>query len=500
VSATLVAFAEHAALSLSEHVPASPACTAAVNATSITERRIFFIISSITIYCFCCNKKLTANTTLTPSTAFRSKAIQVVSRIYGTDFRLATAPPAPENRSMSGPDPLALAQRIEEHLFGHLLPFWCGPAIDHQNGGWHAWLTNDLRPDRTKPKGLIVNTRILWAFSAVSRIRKDPQFTLMADRALEVVTQRFWDPDFGGGFWQLSDTFSLLDPAKKTYGQAFYIYALTEYYRTFGAHPSLVRAVELYRTVDAAAHDNRFGGYVEVCQRDWQPADSNRLSEKDMDEKKSMNNHLHVLEAFTNLYRIWPESSLQARLLELVGLFERCIIDGRSWHLHHFFDERWQVRSDSYTFGHDIEASWLLWEAAEVLRDPVLTARLRPVCLRLAEAALREGVDASGALMYEGRNGSIIDPGRECWPQAEALVGFINAFQLSGNDAFLHAAERVWHFIETKLADRTAGEWFWRIEADGAVNQHLPKVSEWKGPYHGTRACLEALSRLRRIA
>jgi cellobiose epimerase len=218
-----------------------------------------------------------------------------------------------------------------------------------------------------------------------------------------------------------------------------------------------------------------------------------------MNEKKSMNNHLHVLEAYTNLCRVWREPRVESRLRELIDLFERCILDARSGHLHHFFDERWQVRSDTYTFGHDIEASWLLWEAAEVLGDTALLQRVRAVVLRIAEVVLKEGVDPDGGLCYEGKAGSVTDRRKECWPQAEAVVGFINAFQLSGDAKYLEAAHRVWDYIEQHLVDRVHGEWFWCINADGRPDPDLPKVSEWKGPYHGSRACLETLRRLRQL-
>jgi mannobiose 2-epimerase len=224
-----------------------------------------------------------------------------------------------------------------------------------------------------------------------------------------------------------------------------------------------------------------------------------RLSDKDLSEKKSMNNHLHVLEAYTNLHRVWPEPRVEHRLRELIDLFLTRIITPHTHHLDHFFDERWQIRSDTYTFGHDIEASWLLCEAAEELGDGMLLQRVRKVALPLAEAVFYQGVTRSGAIAYEGKNGQIIDPGLECWPQAEALVGFLNAFELSHAEQYLAAAARVWNFIESTLADRQHGEWFWRVNPDGRPDPKLPKVSEWKGPYHGTRACLETLRRLQYI-
>lgn len=390
-----------------------------------------------------------------------------------------------------------LATKLRKHLFGHIMPFWCGPAVDHEQGGWMAWLSNDLRPDRTQPKGLIVNARILWAFSAVHQVRPDAQSRQMAERAYDYVINRFWDAGHGGAVWRLDDTGKVIDDSKKIYGQAFCIYALTEFHRAFKSRDALRLAKGLFELIEKHAHDGEFGGYVEVCRRDWSEAGPDaRLSEKDMSEKKSMNNHLHVLEAYTNLYRETRNPVVEQRLHELIQIFLERILDARTLHLHHFFDEQWRVRSDTYTFGHDIEASWLLCEAAEVLDDPALLERVRQVALRMADKVLEEGVMADGGLCYEGRSGKIVDAGCECWPQAEAIVGFLNAFQLGGDPKFLIAAERVCDYAERNLIDRTHGEWFWRINADGKPDVKLPKVSEWKGPYHVSRACLEVMRRL----
>ena len=391
--------------------------------------------------------------------------------------------------------------RVSDQLFGHLMPFWCGPAVDHEQGGWMGWLSNELKPDRTQPKGLIVNSRILWAFSAVHQARPETLFRQMADRAFDYVMNRFWDPQQGGAFWRLNDAGQVIDDSKKIYGQAFYIYALSEYHRAFGSPPALARARELFELIERHAHDSRHDGYLEVRRRDWSEADPDaRLSDKDMNEKKSMNNHLHVLEAYTNLYRVWKEPRVAQRLRELIQLFQQRILDARTRHFNHFFDEAWRVRSDSYTFGHDIEGTWLLCEAAEVLDDAALRQQAGALALPMADVVLQEGIDTDGALRYEGRGGKIIDGGKESWPQAEAVIGLLNAFQISHDEKYFKAVLRVWDFIENRLVDRVHGEWFWRITPEGQVDATLPKVSEWKGPYHASRMCLETLHRLKAIA
>ena len=233
--------------------------------------------------------------------------------------------------------------QVSEHLFDFYLPFWCGPALDPENGGWMGWLSNDLKPDRSQPKGLIVNSRILWAFSAVHRVRPEPVYFEMAERALDLVMNKFWDAEHGGACWRLDDAGKVLDDSKKIYGQAFCIYALTEFHRTTGSWAALARAKELFELIELHAHDRRFGGYAEVRRRDWSEAGADaRLSDKDMNEKKSMNNHLHVLEACTNLHRVWPDARVAARLRELIEIFLTRILDAQTKHLRHFFDEEWE--------------------------------------------------------------------------------------------------------------------------------------------------------------
>jgi cellobiose epimerase len=392
-----------------------------------------------------------------------------------------------------------LSSEIRDHLLEHILPFWCGPAVDRKHGGWMAWLSNDLTPDHAQPKGLVLNARILWTFSAVHRVRPEGIYHEMADRALDVLLGDFWDRRDGGAFWTVSSDGRVIDDSKKTYGQAFCIYALAEYHLAFGLPESFLRARDLFDLLQRHAHDDRYGGYWEVRQRDWSEAADNRLSEKDMNEKKSMNNHLHVLEAYANLYRIWNDPRLEKALRELVDLFVERILDTGAWHLHHFFNELWEVRSASYVFGHDIEASWLLCEAAETLMDSALIESTQYVALQIAAAAL-EGLDADGGLCYEGKRGQIVDRRKEWWPQAEALVGFINAYEISANERFLDAACGLWTYIQQHLVDCIHGEWYWRINEDGTHDSCLPKVSQWKDPYHAARACLQAWRRLERIS
>jgi len=391
------------------------------------------------------------------------------------------------------------SQAVREELQNNLVPFWLERLIDSEYGGFIGQMSNDGIIDPKAPKGLILNARILWTFSALYRFNEDNRYLDMARRAYDYLEVYFWDSRHVGTFWQVDFQGHPLDDKKKIYGQAFYIYALAEYCQAFGSDPAMKLARQVYDLIETNSRDKIYGGYIEVCNRNWSVAEDLRLSEKDMDEKKSMNNHLHLLEAYTNLYRIWPDTRLRERLTELIDVFDRQIVDPASGHMNHFFDETWQPKSSNYTFGHDIEASWLLCEAAEVLEDSNITSRTQRLALRLARITLAEALDENGGLCYEGRAGKITDTNREWWPQGECVVGFLNAYELSSDQSFLEAALKAWSFIEKYFIDKENGEWFWRIDPNGRPDPAEPKVSQWKGPYHNVRTCLEAIRRLQKI-
>jgi mannobiose 2-epimerase len=388
---------------------------------------------------------------------------------------------------------------VREEMENNLVPFWLERAIDTEHGGFIGQMSNDGIIVPEAPKGLILNTRILWTFSALYRFNQDSRFRETAQLAYDYLEAYFRDASFGGVFWLLDYKGHLLDNKKKIYGQAFYIYALSEYYQAFEDSSALDRAMETFDLIETNSRDSSYGGYIEVCNRDWSISDDLRLSDIDMDEKKSMNNHLHLLEAYTNLFRTRPESRLRERLTELIEIFEKRIVDKDAGHLNHFFDDTWRTKSDNYTFGHDIEASWLLCEAAEVLEESTLIKRVRQSALRLAKLTLAEGLDNDGGLCYEGRAGQVTEPDRQWWPQAESVVGFLNAYEISGNDSFFEGAKNAWTYIEKYFIDRKHGEWFWRIDTKGRPDPNEPKVSQWKGPYHSVRACLEIIRRLTRL-
>ncbi len=396
--------------------------------------------------------------------------------------------------------PAALRSAIEGELRTNLLPFWRTRSVDAARGGFIGEMTADGVVNPGAEKGLVLNARYLWTFAALNRQLGDPCDLELAHRAYDYLEAVFRDREHGGYAWRVDASGRATDLSKKVYGQAFCIYALAEYHLATGEPRALDTARDLYGLVERHARDTRLGGYLETWARDWSATTEMRLSPGDMNAPKSMNTHLHVLEAYTNLYRAWPDPGLADRLRELVGLLGSHIIERRGEprgsHLRPFFDERWKPLSGTYTFGHDIEASWLLEEATEVLGDEKLAAEVRRWSVGLARSVLAEAVGQDGGIAYEGKGGAVIDGNRDWWCQAEAVTGFWHAYSMTGDAAFARAAEGAWAFIAGHMADRVHGDWFWRVRADGSVDPGMPKVSEWKCPYHNVRTCLEMMRRL----
>jgi cellobiose epimerase len=393
-----------------------------------------------------------------------------------------------------------LRERVEQELLGDILPFWLKYAVDHEFGGFRGQIANDLTIDPLAHKGLILNARILWTFAKAHKVYYDAVYLRTAQRAYEYLQQYFWDAEFGGVYWMVDHLGRPVETKKRIYGQAFTVYALAEYAAASAEKEPLEKAIALYHLIEDASHDAQNGGYFETYERDWKLAGEQRLSEVDMDEKKSMNTHLHLLEAYANLQRLWNDGGLRNRLRELLRIFLDHIIDPEAHHFRMFFDEAWHDRSDRFSFGHDIEGSWLICEAAEVLGDTAILEETRKVGVKMAQAVYEQAVDSDGGLLYEGTWKEIIDTDKHWWPQAEAVVGFLNAYELSGRDYFLKASQNSWAFIEKYIVDHQRGEWYWKVSRDGTPSSDKYKVDPWKCPYHNSRTCFEVMERLDKLA
>ncbi|HEU4323987.1 MAG TPA: AGE family epimerase/isomerase [Roseiflexaceae bacterium] len=393
----------------------------------------------------------------------------------------------------------AYIRKAEIELREDILPFWMAHAIDHEQGGFYGSVSNNLTPDRAAPRGALLSARILWAYAAAYRRYRDPAYLRMADLAFEDLTTHFWDAQHGGLYWQIDAEGRVLDGRKYLFNQAFAIYALSEYALAGGPH-ARETALELFGGVEGCGRDLQGRGYFEACSRAWDPVGPARLSETDQHAEKTLNTHLHLMEAYTSLLKIWNHPAPRARLADLVGIMIELIIDPATGHARHYFDRNWNPQPSPVSFGHDIEISWLLTAAAAAVGDPALLARAEQVALRMAEATYQQGRDLDGGLFYEIDARGIIQDHKEWWPQAEAVVGFLNAYRISGQPHLLDAALDSWDFIEQHLIDRTYGEWFKHVTRAGAPSLDEPKISFWKCPYHNTRACLELIERLRPVA
>jgi cellobiose epimerase len=392
---------------------------------------------------------------------------------------------------------LKLSETLKTELVQNILPFWMHKMSDLKNGGFYGQIDGNDHIIADAPKGGILNARILWTFSAAYNSLGDNQYLETATRAKEYIFKHFFDSRYGGTYWSLDNKGKPLDTKKQIYSQAFFIYALSEYYLATGDSSCRNEAIILFRLIEKYSFDNEQNGYFEAYNRKWKLLDDLRLSDKDANEKKTMNTHLHILEAYTNLYRIWKDDGLALQLRNLINLFLDKIIDQRSYHLNLFFDETWKRKSTITSYGHDIESSWLVYEAAIELYDPVLIERAKKISLKIAEAA-QEGLQTDGSLIYEKENSTgHTDNERHWWPQAEAVVGFYNAFELSKDNNYLIKAINCFNYIKTNLTDPVNGEWFWSIKSDGTVNRDGDKAGFWKCPYHNGRMCFEIMKRVR---
>jgi len=387
---------------------------------------------------------------------------------------------------------------LRTHLHEHVLRYWAERMVDHTHGGFYGRRDGQDRLFPEAEKGAILNARILWTFSQAARLFPEAKYQTLAQRAFEYLSTHFHDPEHGGVYWMLDATGQPLEHKKQLYAQAFAMYGYAEYYRLTQDKKALALAQDLFRVMEAHGYDTQHDGYWEAFGRGWEPIDDVRLSEKDANATKTMNTHLHILEAYTNLYRVWPNPQLAHQLKNLILVFLHRFIS-REGHFHLFFNDSWQLQSDEISFGHDIEGSWLLYEAAEVLGDAELMIRVREVALQMVDITLTQGMDTDGGLMNEANHQGLTDTDKHWWPQAETLVGLVNAFQLNGDVRYLESAHHTWQFIEHYLLDTEHGEWHWRVTRAGESIDSEDKAGPWKCPYHNGRALMECHLRLTQI-
>lgn len=388
----------------------------------------------------------------------------------------------------------ALASQVRKELLSDILPYW-RQKVCRPEGGFWGRIDGQEQVHPEAPVGSIMTARILWTFASAYRLFGNPEDRSVAQQARDMIINRFHDHQYGGVYWSIAPSGEPLDTKKQIYAIAFAIYGLAELHRATDDELALEYAIKLYHSIEEHSFDRDKGGYFEAFTREWETIGDMRLSDKDANESKTMNTHLHVLEAYTGLYRTWKDPQLRNSLRGLIETFENHIV-GTDGHLRLFFNNDWECRSDIVSYGHDIEASWLLHEAALVLGDKPVIERIECLIPKIAAAA-DEGFSPEGGLIYEMHGeGGPVDGDRHWWVQAEAVVGYFNLWDRFGSQDGIEKALMNWEFIKANIIDYTNGEWFWSVRSNGSVNHDEDKAGFWKCPYHNGRMCMEILERL----
>ncbi len=394
-------------------------------------------------------------------------------------------------------------------LHDNILSYWMKYGLEKNGQGFYGAVDLNNEAVSGANKTSVLNARILWTFAAAAKKYPGKAYEEIAHLAYRVVTVDFADIEHGGYYMELSADNEVANDIKHTYAQAFVIYSLSKYYEFHPVTEVMDKIQGFFHFLDRKAKDPKHPGYIESFTRNWNIYEENRMA--DNNEPKSMNTHLHILEAYAAVYKIWKDDLVKQRLTELLEIFIHHIIreDG---HLGIFFTEEFSETDSSKaicSFGHDIEASWLIWEAAEILGNESIIAKIKPLILKMADAVLRVAVDKDGGLFLEStRFGSHVRTNKHWWLQAETLVGFMNAFQLTGDLQYWDTVKLAWDFIDKHVIDHEGGEWFTKVDRLGKAYLIEPeddpspyyrndwKIDPWKCPYHNGRAMMELNDRI----
>lgn len=389
----------------------------------------------------------------------------------------------------------SIKAEVKRLLEVNILDFWIDKVTDNENGGYLGRVDGHNVAHPEAEKGAILNARILWAFSAAYRVLKKDAYLEAATRAKDYIMRYFIDKEYGGVYWSVDCKGNPLDKKKQTYAIGFTIYGLSEYARATGDKDALDMAIKLYHDIEEHAYDRDNNGYIEALTRNWQPIADMRLSDKDENGSRTMNTHLHIIEPYTNLFRVWKDKKLEKSIRNLLDIFTDKFFNEKTYHLDLFFDDKWNGKRNIESFGHDIEASWLLHETALVLGDKEVLRKTEPIIRKIAYAA-DEGLQPDGSMIYEHwKDGDIYDRQRQWWVQCENVIGHINLYQHFRDEDSLGVAVRCMSFIQKYLVDWKNGEWHWAQLENGDINIDDDKAGFWKCPYHNSRMCLELLER-----
>ena len=387
-----------------------------------------------------------------------------------------------------------LTAQLENELQENILGWWLN--LKDPQGGFYGEVSGTGELHKDAPRGCILNARIIWAFSAAYRALGRPEYLAAAKHAADWFLEHFTDKENGGVYWSTDCSGRPLDTKKQLYSQGFAIYGLAEYGMASGDKAALEAAKALFYIVESRFRDNEYGGYTEALSRDFSPLEDMSLSAHDINAAKTMNSHLHILEAYATLYKAWPDPALKKATVELLDILCTKIM-GPDGHLRLYFERNWEVLPGGVSWGHDIETSWLALECADALDDEAVTEKVKPAALLLG-AAGNEGLAPDGSMLYERHTDGSVDSSRQWWVQAETVVGNLWLWKRHADSEGLERALKAWSYISARLLDHARGEWFWGVLPDGSPDLASPKAGFWKCPYHNARMCLEAMKFSRR--
>ena len=388
-------------------------------------------------------------------------------------------------------------KEMQDVLTGNILPFWIDKMVDHENGGFYGRIDGHGNLHADAEKGGILNARILWTFSAAYRVLGKSEYLEMATRAKDYIIAHFIDREYGGTYWSLDYKGNPKDTKKQFYAIGFMIYGLSEYVRATGDKEALDYAIQLFECIEEHSLDVIYNGYIEACTREWGEIADMRLSDLDANYPKSQNTHLHIIEPYANLYRVWKDERLEKALRNMINIFTDKILNPETNHLDLFFEKDWTRGAGHLeSYGHDIECSWLMHEAALVLGDAEVLKKVEEIVPLVAKAS-EKGLNPDGSMIHEANlDTGHVDDDLHWWVQAEAVVGFYNIYQHFGDESALDKSLQCWQYIKDNLIDYEGGEWYWSRRPDGTLNLDDDKSGFWKCPYHNGRMCLEIIERI----
>lgn len=388
---------------------------------------------------------------------------------------------------------MGMKEEVKDHLVSAVIPFWKS-LRDDEFGGYYGYMDYDLKLNKKAEKGCILNSRITWFFSNAYTLLKDPSLLDEADHGYEFLKNHCIDSENGGIFWSMNYDGTPLDTTKHTYNQAFCIYALSSYYEASGKREALDLAFQLFHMIEEKCTDDQ--GYLEAFTRDFKPESNEKLSENGVLAEKTMNTLLHVLEAYTELYRVSKDKEVEERLKWIMDTFAEKVYNSELERQEVFFDKNYNSIIDLHSYGHDIETAWLMDRTVDVLGDETYRQKMTPITKALTKKIYEVAFDGH-SLSNECDKG-VVDTNRVWWVQAETVVGFLNGYEKDPSKVeYKEAAEAEWQFIKDHVIDpRNGSEWFWLVRQDGSPVEGEPIVEPWKCPYHNGRMCMEVIRRL----